>query len=165
MLTRFFDLAVIKRKLKFNKGATMEVVSDAGVSSTLNIAELAVLDGVTATAAEINRLASASTANNTTNKVAVLTTSGALALNKGLAMFGAPLTTAQLAAITTAAPAALTTTSVAALSTSAVAYLATSQLATLCVNNDLLVTSVLKAEQDLNSIRAALSAIGITAAS
>lgn len=55
MLTKFFDLAVIKRKLKFGKGSTIEVVSDSGTSSTLSTSELAVLDGITATAAEINR--------------------------------------------------------------------------------------------------------------
>lgn len=48
MLTRTFDLAVIKRKLKMNKGATMEVTADDGTVSTVNIAELAALDGIAA---------------------------------------------------------------------------------------------------------------------
>lgn len=48
MLTKNFDLAVIKRKLKLNKGATMEVTADDGTVSTVNIAELAALDGIAA---------------------------------------------------------------------------------------------------------------------
>lgn len=44
MLTRFFDLAVIRRKLKFNNGATIDAVQTDGTTTTISIAELAALN-------------------------------------------------------------------------------------------------------------------------
>jgi len=49
MLTRIFDLAVIKRKLKFNNGATIEAVNTDGTSTSLSIAELVALNDLGAT--------------------------------------------------------------------------------------------------------------------
>jgi hypothetical protein len=46
MLTKLFDLLVIRRKLKFNKGATMVVTSNAGVESTIDMAEIAAIDSI-----------------------------------------------------------------------------------------------------------------------
>ena len=56
MLTRMFDLAVIKKKLLFKKGATMVATSAAGVETVVDMTELAALGGVTASAAELNIL-------------------------------------------------------------------------------------------------------------
>lgn len=61
MLTRIHDLLKIRQKLYFNKFARMVVVSDAGVESTISNTELAVLDGILATTAEINRACDVST--------------------------------------------------------------------------------------------------------
>ena len=56
MLTRMFDLAVIKRKLLFKKGATMVVTSSAGVETTVDMTDLAAVGGLTASAAELNTM-------------------------------------------------------------------------------------------------------------
>lgn len=50
MLTKLFDLLVIRRKLKFNKGATMVVTSSTGTESTVDMTELGVLDVTPGTA-------------------------------------------------------------------------------------------------------------------
>lgn len=48
MLWRKLTNAIIERKLLFRKGATMVVTSDAGVESTIDLAEIAALDGIAA---------------------------------------------------------------------------------------------------------------------
>ena len=78
MLTRMFDLAVIKRKLLFKKGATMVVTSDAGVESTLDMSELAGLNNLSAT--ELGYLDGALTTNAVASKAAVIDSTGILAL-------------------------------------------------------------------------------------
>lgn len=49
MLTKFFDLAVIRRKLKFNNGATIEAIQTDGTSIAVSIAELVALNDLGAT--------------------------------------------------------------------------------------------------------------------
>lgn len=49
MLTRTFDLGVVKRKLLFKKGAKLVVTSDASVETELDMAELAAIADVSAT--------------------------------------------------------------------------------------------------------------------
>lgn len=46
MLTKFMDLAVVRQKLLFKKGATMVVTSDGGTESTIDMAELAAIDSI-----------------------------------------------------------------------------------------------------------------------
>lgn len=80
MLTKFFDLAVIKRKLLFNKGATMVATSAAGVETVVDMTELAALGGVTASAAELNVTDGALDTNLVAAKAAILGTGGALTI-------------------------------------------------------------------------------------
>lgn len=57
MLTKLFDLLVIRRKLKMNKGATIVTTSAAGVETSVTAEDLAAaaeLSGLTATVAELN---------------------------------------------------------------------------------------------------------------
>lgn len=57
MLTRMFDLAVIKKKLLLKKGATLVTTSTAGVETDVTAEDLAAaanLSGLTATVAELN---------------------------------------------------------------------------------------------------------------
>lgn len=82
MLTKLFDLLVIRRKLKLNKGATMVVTSDAGVETTINIAELAGLDNLSTT--ELGYLDGALSTNLVASKTAILGTGGALTLGGAL---------------------------------------------------------------------------------
>lgn len=82
MLTKFFDLAVIKKKLLLKKGATIVVTSDAGVESTLNVAELAGLDNLSTT--ELGYLDGALSTNLVASKTAILGTGGALTLGGAL---------------------------------------------------------------------------------
>ena len=55
MLDRIFSLVRINKKLVFGKNATLVATSAAGTETVISMTELANLDGVTATAAEINR--------------------------------------------------------------------------------------------------------------
>jgi len=84
MLTRIFDLAVIRRKLKFNKGATMVATSAAGVETIVDMTELAALGGVTASAAELNVTDGALDTNLVAAKAAILGTGGALTIGGAL---------------------------------------------------------------------------------
>jgi len=49
MLTRFFDLAVIRSKLKFGRGSVIEAVNTDGSSTNISIAELVALNDLGAT--------------------------------------------------------------------------------------------------------------------
>lgn len=84
MLTRTFDLAQIKRKLLFKKGATMVATSAAGVETVVDMTELAALGGVTASAAELNVTDGALDTNLVAAKAAILGTGGALTLGGAL---------------------------------------------------------------------------------
>ncbi len=48
MLSRFFDLAIIRRKLLFKKGATLDVTNSDNTVSSIDLAELAALDNIAA---------------------------------------------------------------------------------------------------------------------
>lgn len=57
MLSRIFDLAIIKRKLLFKKGATLVTTGTDGVETSVTAEDLAAaanLSGLTATVAELN---------------------------------------------------------------------------------------------------------------
>lgn len=54
MLDRVFSLLRVNRKLVLGKNATLVATSSAGVESSIDMAELAKLDGITASVAEIN---------------------------------------------------------------------------------------------------------------
>lgn len=75
MLTRTFDLGVVKRKLLFKKGAVITTTSTAGVESELSMAEFTALDGATS-------------ANTTTGKAAILGTSGAITFGGAVTAVG-----------------------------------------------------------------------------
>lgn len=55
MLTKFFDLAVIKRKLLFKKGASIDVTNTDGTVSNVSLQELAAIDFGTAGTAVANK--------------------------------------------------------------------------------------------------------------
>lgn len=82
MLTKYFDLGIVRRTLRFNKGATMVVTSSTGVESTLDMSELAGLDNISAT--ELDYLDGALSTNLVAEKAAVLGTGGALTLGGAL---------------------------------------------------------------------------------
>lgn len=61
MLDQTLDKVRIRDKLVLDKGVTVIATSSTGVQSSISMAELANLDGVTATATEINRTCDVST--------------------------------------------------------------------------------------------------------
>lgn len=73
MLDRIFSLVRVNRKLVMGKNAQIVATSAAGVESVIDMTELANLNGVVATAAEINRAADVSTrvVNATASTLAV----------------------------------------------------------------------------------------------
>ena len=81
MLTRIFDLAVIRNKLLFKKGATMVVTSSAGVESTLDLAELAALDSIAA--ADLAKIDGITNGTGAAGKALVLDSSGNVAMPDG----------------------------------------------------------------------------------
>lgn len=56
MLWRKLTNAIVERKLLFRKGARIVVTSDAGLETTVDLTDLAVVGGLTATAAELNTM-------------------------------------------------------------------------------------------------------------
>lgn len=60
-LWRKFTNMIVEKSLTMGKGAVLKVTSDAGVVSNVSISELAVLDGLLATADELNRSSDVST--------------------------------------------------------------------------------------------------------
>jgi hypothetical protein len=65
MLTKIFDLAVVKRKLLLKKGATLVTTSSAGVETSVTAEDLAAaanLSGLTATIDELNSVCDNNTA-------------------------------------------------------------------------------------------------------
>ena len=80
MLTRFFDLAVIRRKLKFNSGATIDVVQTDGTTTTLSIAELAALNDLGAT--DLAKIDGITNGTAAAGKAVVLDSSSAIDLVK-----------------------------------------------------------------------------------
>ena len=76
MLTKTSDLHIIRRKLKFNKGATMVATSAAGVETVVDMTELAALGGVTASADELNVTDGATSANAAASKAVIIGTGG-----------------------------------------------------------------------------------------
>lgn len=74
MLTKFFDLAVIKKKLLLKKGAVLTTTSTAGVETDVtaeDLAAAAALSGLTATVDELNRTSDISTRVVTTTATAL----------------------------------------------------------------------------------------------
>lgn len=65
MLTKYFDLAIIKKKLLMKKGAKIITTSTAGVETEVtaeDLASVATLSGLTATVAELNAVCDNNTA-------------------------------------------------------------------------------------------------------
>lgn len=89
MLTKLFDLAVIKKKLLFKKGAKIVTTSTAGVETDVTAEDLAVaagLSGMTATVSEINAVVAGNTStaaeiNRATDISARVVTTTATALS------------------------------------------------------------------------------------
>lgn len=98
MLTKFFDLAVIKRKLKFNKGATIEVISNAGASSTIDLAELAALDAIGA--ADLAKIDGITNGTGAAGKAVVLDSNGDCTIPGELSLDGNKMSTEAGAGIT-----------------------------------------------------------------
>lgn len=56
MLTKIFDFGIVRNKLLFRKGASIVVTSDANVETVVDLTDLAVVGGLTASAAELNTM-------------------------------------------------------------------------------------------------------------
>lgn len=78
MLTRFFDLAVIRRKLKFNNGATIDAVQTDGTTTTISIAELVALNDLGAT--DLAKIDGITNGTGAASKALVLDSSGNVAM-------------------------------------------------------------------------------------
>lgn len=90
MLTKFFDLAVIKRKLLFKKGSTLVVTSSSGSETTLDMTELASIADVSATDIQkIDGITNGTAAANkalvlgASKEIATITTLGATNIDAG----------------------------------------------------------------------------------
>ena len=80
MLSKYFDLAIIRKKLLFKKGAVLTVTSDAGVESTLDLAELAALDSIAA--ADLAKIDGITNGTAAAGKAVVLDSSSAIDIVK-----------------------------------------------------------------------------------
>lgn len=74
MLWRTLTNAFVEKVLHFKKGAVIKVTADSGAVSTLNPAELVLLDGLTASAAEMNTMDGILATTDELNRAADLST-------------------------------------------------------------------------------------------
>lgn len=73
MLQQKFNKVRVDNKLVLSKGASLVSTSSAGVESTIGAAELSILDGLTATATQINAVALAASNSRTVTGTATIT--------------------------------------------------------------------------------------------
>lgn len=120
---------------------------------------------VTATAAELNKLAGAISTNLITGQVACLTTDAipALTLGGAFAVFGATRVSTQPSALTSIPIAALTTVGAPSFVSDQVFALTTAQVSALCTNNDTLKTQMDTLTASNNALRTMLKNYGLTA--
>ena len=78
MLTRIFDLIRIRYKLIFGKGAVLVTTNSAGVESTIDLAELAALDGIAAS--DLAKIDGITNGTGAAGKALVLDSSGNVAM-------------------------------------------------------------------------------------
>lgn len=158
MLDRKYSKVRVDKQLKMGQGATIVVTSSTGTESTIDLAELAALDGIAA--ADLAKIDGITNGTGAAGKAVVLNAGGGANIPGGFAMHGATvvttqasaLTTQTLAALTTQAVSTLTTVNFSALTTAPVSYLTTTQIAALQTTVNALATELETMKVNANKV-------------